>query len=198
MQELHRRGTLRSALAGRDEKQINLLLTFVARYYFNLSSLWLFWDLYFVISSATVSQKSTDTLEISHAFEVWDFTPRTELVYLLAPKNFACCMREYILHCQIFYPCPVIFCLFDEAHVFMYLRLFSVLQPPLPSWEEEGKYLTALFWFTSLTAILCHLLTKEMLSMCLYEKGAWWWEECSWQKTVKLRCLLFLQTCHWA
>ncbi|NXT49617.1 UTP15 protein, partial [Pluvianellus socialis] len=31
MQELHRRGTLRSALAGRDEKQINLLLTFVAR-----------------------------------------------------------------------------------------------------------------------------------------------------------------------
>ncbi|KAL2294473.1 hypothetical protein Nmel_008205 [Mimus melanotis] len=31
MQELHRRGTLRSALAGRDEKQVNLLLTFVAR-----------------------------------------------------------------------------------------------------------------------------------------------------------------------
>ncbi|XP_062468424.1 U3 small nucleolar RNA-associated protein 15 homolog isoform X1 [Pezoporus occidentalis] len=31
MQELHRRGTLKSALAGRDEKQINLLLTFVAR-----------------------------------------------------------------------------------------------------------------------------------------------------------------------
>ncbi|NXS68826.1 UTP15 protein, partial [Pandion haliaetus] len=31
MQELHRRGTLRSALAGRDEKQIDLLLTFVAR-----------------------------------------------------------------------------------------------------------------------------------------------------------------------
>lgn len=31
MQELHRRGTLRSALAGRDEKQVDLLLTFVAR-----------------------------------------------------------------------------------------------------------------------------------------------------------------------
>lgn len=42
MQELHRRGTLRSALAGRDEKQVNLLLTFVARYCFNMSSLWLF------------------------------------------------------------------------------------------------------------------------------------------------------------
>ncbi|NXU51743.1 UTP15 protein, partial [Turnix velox] len=31
MQELHCRGTLRSALAGRDEKQIDLLLTFVSR-----------------------------------------------------------------------------------------------------------------------------------------------------------------------
>ncbi|XP_067171503.1 U3 small nucleolar RNA-associated protein 15 homolog isoform X1 [Apteryx mantelli] len=31
MQELNRRGTLRSALAGRDEKQISLLLTFVTR-----------------------------------------------------------------------------------------------------------------------------------------------------------------------
>ncbi|KGL75169.1 U3 small nucleolar RNA-associated protein 15, partial [Tinamus guttatus] len=32
MQELNRRGTLRSALAGRDEKQISLLLTFVTRH----------------------------------------------------------------------------------------------------------------------------------------------------------------------
>lgn len=134
MQELHRRGTLRSALAGRDEKQVNLLLTFVARYYFNMRS-----------SSKLLCAKEfkqirggTLVLLKSHIpFSFWyqGFGIGLKQVYLLARNSFVDSMRYFT---SLPNTLPVV-CYFLSPWwklYFMYSRLFDT--PSTPSTFLKG------------------------------------------------------------
>lgn len=62
----------------------------------------------------------------------------------------------------------------------------TLLQPPLASWKEEGKYhICGFFWLASLTGLLWCLFIKKNLSVCLCEKAAcWWWSTVN--KTSKI------------